>query len=153
MDYQHLQTPYHTILFEKLLLFVDLCTHHRPYHVENKPCLFRFGRCIWVSSVSLNFYILSLIFVNGPQALCVNTGCIICISGMNVSPANKKLPIITFVLYILSKNYQTIMVSCSKRFCLIPYWMNSLLASCSLRNLVFFYCTMQSSPKVLFSHY
>ena len=43
------------------------------------------------SPVSLKFCILSLIFVNGPQALYINPGCLKWISGINISPVNKKL--------------------------------------------------------------
>ena len=40
------------------------------------------------SPVSLNF-ILSFFLVNGPQALYVNVGCLKCICGIHLSPANK----------------------------------------------------------------
>ena len=48
---------------------------------------------------SLNFCILSLLFVNGPQALYVNPYSLKCISGINISPVNKTLFTISFVLY------------------------------------------------------
>ena len=34
---------------------------------------------------------MSLFSVNGPKALYVNPGCVKCISGINLSPANKSL--------------------------------------------------------------
>ena len=48
--------------------------------------------------VSLCFCILSLFFVNDSQALYVNSGCLKCISGINLSAANKKLLAISFIL-------------------------------------------------------
>ena len=50
---------------------------------------------------SLNFYILSLLLLNGPQAFYVNPGYLKCIFGINVSPANKKLLIISFIWYLV----------------------------------------------------
>ena len=55
------------------------------------------------SPVSLNFWILSLFFVNGQQALYVNLGCLKYISGINLSPANKNLINILFNLYPKTK--------------------------------------------------
>ena len=49
--------------------------------------------------VYLNFFILSLFLVNGPEILYANPGCLKCISGMTLSPANKSLFIIAFILY------------------------------------------------------
>ena len=43
------------------------------------------------SPVSSNFFILSLFFINGPQALYVKSACLKCILGTNLSHANKKL--------------------------------------------------------------
>ena len=43
------------------------------------------------SPVSLNFYTPYFFIVNGPQALYVNPGCLKCVSGMNLSLANKSL--------------------------------------------------------------
>ena len=37
-----------------------------------------------------------MFFVNGPQALYVNPGCLKCISCLNLSPANKNLCAISF---------------------------------------------------------
>ena len=53
------------------------------------------------SSVSLSFWILSFFFVNGPQALYVNQGCLKCISGINLSPVYKNLLTISFILYLV----------------------------------------------------
>ena len=43
------------------------------------------------SLVSLNFCILYLFLVKGPQTLYVNSGCVKCISGMILSPADKNI--------------------------------------------------------------
>ena len=51
-------------------------------------------------SLSLNFCILYLFFVNDPQALYVNPGCLKCISGINLSSAYKNLLNISFILYL-----------------------------------------------------
>ena len=53
------------------------------------------------SPVSLNFYILSLFFVNGPQALYINPVCLKCSSGMDLSSVNKELFTISFILYLV----------------------------------------------------
>ena len=45
----------------------------------------------------LNFWILSLFFENGSQAQYVNSGCLKCISGIDLSPANKNLFKIHFI--------------------------------------------------------
>ena len=50
------------------------------------------------SPVSLFFYSF-LILVDGTQALHANPGCLTCISGINLYPANKNLFIIFFILY------------------------------------------------------
>ena len=53
------------------------------------------------SPILLNFCILSLLFVNYlPQALYVNPGYLECISGINLSPANKNLLTISFILHL-----------------------------------------------------
>ena len=70
-----------------------------------------------------------------------------CISGKNLSPANKNLLIITFIFYILNK------ISLNGIFLkeiLTFNWLNSLFASCSLINLTFlqlqkFYTSSNSS--------
>ena len=53
------------------------------------------------SPVSLKFFIRSLFLVNGPQALHVYPGCLKCISGINLPPANKNLLTISFILYLI----------------------------------------------------
>ena len=55
------------------------------------------------SPVSLIYFILSLILVTGPQDLYGNQGCLKCISGINLSPANKNVFII-FIHFIPSIN-------------------------------------------------
>ena len=63
--------------------------------------------------------------MNGPQALYVNPGCLKCISGINLSPANKNLFIISFTLYFENKR------SCNKgiqlKGVLIPKLLNNPL--------------------------
>ena len=68
------------------------------------PCrkqlyLIRFDKYIMNLLDFLDFFILSLFLVNERQALYVNPGCLKCISGINLSAANKKLFIIEFILY------------------------------------------------------
>ena len=70
-----------------------------PYHVENKFYLIRFDKYILNHLFSLIPFILSLFLVNGPQGLYVNPGFLKCISSINLSPANKNLFIISFILY------------------------------------------------------
>ena len=52
------------------------------------------------SPVSLNFWILSLFFVNGPEVLCVKSGCIKRMLSLNLSPSNKNLSTISFISHI-----------------------------------------------------
>ena len=52
------------------------------------------------SPVSLNIWIISLFFVNGLEALYVNPVYLKYISGINLSPANKKLLTVSFILYL-----------------------------------------------------
>ena len=49
--------------------------------------------------VSLNVFIISLFLVNGLQSLYVNTVCLRCIFGKNLSLINKNLFLVLFVLY------------------------------------------------------
>ena len=65
-------------------------------------CSFRFFN-FFESPVSLNFSIFSLFLVNDPQALQGNPGCRKCILGIILSPANKKLFTISFILYLRNK--------------------------------------------------
>ena len=59
------------------------------------------------SPISLNFCILSLLFVNDPQALYINPdlsseeGCLKYTSGINLSSANKNLLAISLILYLV----------------------------------------------------
>ena len=48
-----------------------------------------------------NFCILSLFFVNEPEALYLNPGYLKSTSGINLSPANKILLTISFPLYLV----------------------------------------------------
>ena len=47
-----------------------------------------------------NFFNVFFVFVNVPHGLYVNMGCLECISGMDLSPTNKKLFILLFILFI-----------------------------------------------------
>ena len=59
------------------------------------------------SPVSLNFYTISLFFVNCPQALYVNPdlpsagSCLTCFQGIDVSPVHKTFFTISFILYLV----------------------------------------------------
>ena len=53
------------------------------------------------SLVSLNFWILSLFFVNGAQVLYVTPECLKCFSGIYLPPANQNLFTISFILYLV----------------------------------------------------
>ena len=55
-------TPLETVL-------TVLCTYYKPNHVEMKVLLSSFWYMHPVSPISLNFCILYLFFINGPQAL------------------------------------------------------------------------------------
>ena len=52
-------------------------------------------------SLNLNFWILCLLFINGPQALYVNSDCFKCVSGINLSPANNNLLFLFYLFYTL----------------------------------------------------
>ena len=88
------------------------------------------------------FVSFSLFFMNIPQALYVNPsylsfGCLSspCILGMNLSPANKNLFIILFILYSQNKIESNIGIWLKDVFILVP--LNNPLASCSLINFYF----------------
>ena len=105
--------------------------------------------------VSLNFWILFLLFVNCPQVLHVNLGCLKCISGINLSPPNKKLFPISFILYLvltclmLLKQKRTYWRNLKDVF--IPKIHNNPLNSCCLINFDFFYYhTLHILIKALF---
>ena len=106
-----------------------------PYHVEKKLYLIRFDKYIFESHVPLDFWILSLLLVNGTQALKVNPGHLKCISGISLFPANKNLFIILFILYLWNK------IGPSKGIWLkgvfIPKLLSNPLASYSWINLDF----------------
>ena len=53
------------------------------------------------SAVFLNFFFLPLLFINVQQALYGHPGCLKCISSINLSPANKNLLTISFILYLV----------------------------------------------------
>ena len=82
-------------------------------------------------------FILSLHFANGLKALFVNPGYLKCISGINLSPANKNMFTISFILYllltclILSKQKGAFSLILLKGF-FIPKLLNNPLASCCL---------------------
>ena len=89
-----LKMPYHAILCQKPFFLVDLCMQHKPYW------FFCFFFCEW------------------------STGCLIWISGMNLSQAITTCKLLHsfsttssyYIHYILRTLYQAIMVSCSKEF-------------------------------------
>ena len=54
-----------------------------------------------LSPVSLFFKILSPFIVNVPEALDMSLGCLKCIPSMNLSPTNKNVFIISFILYLV----------------------------------------------------
>ena len=54
--------------------------------------------------VSVDYWFLSRCLVNDPKALRVNTGCFKCNSGINLSPVNKNLLIILFILNFITAN-------------------------------------------------
>ena len=74
--------------------------------------------------------------MNGPQALFVNPGCFKCIAGTNLSPANKSLFTIAFILYFWNK---VLIIGKSLRIgTFVPVnLLNTPLDSCSLINFDF----------------
>ena len=85
----------------------------------------------WVSCF-FKFFIRSLFLVNGPQALYVNPGYLKCISGINLSPANKNVFTISF------KTKKDLTKEFDLKVILIPRILNNPLGSFSLRNSKFF---------------
>ena len=89
----------------------------------------------WISCF-FKFFILSLFLENSPYALHVNLGCFKFISGINLSPANNSLFIISFILYFQNKVFikgKSLRISIFTPFQLLNY----PLVSCSLRNFEF----------------
>ena len=91
----------------------------------------------WISS-SFNLFILSLVLVNDPQALCVNSTCLKCISDLNAFKCiatNEKWFTISVSSYLWNE------ISSNSRILLkgvpIPKLLNIPLASCFLINLYF----------------
>ena len=70
----------------------------------------------FVSPVFLNFWVLSLFLVNGPQALYVNPGYLKGISGINLSPASKNLLIKSFFFYVIKIGYLDFLVLYTTNF-------------------------------------
>ena len=68
---------------------VELMANHR--RCVHWDYLVHFGK--------FNFCILSLLLGNGVETLWVNPGCLKCISGVHLSPDNKNLFTILFILY------------------------------------------------------
>lgn len=89
-----------------------------------------------VSPVYLKFCIPVLFFVNGQQPLYENSGCLICICGMKLSPAKKNVLIMFFIFTHLNKKSPNNGILLIK--VLILNWLDNPLASCSLINLDFF---------------
>ena len=61
-----------------------------PDRIGSKLHLVRFDKYNLNLLLFFKFFILPLFLVNGPEALYVNPGCLKCISGMNISPAEKE---------------------------------------------------------------
>ena len=79
------------------------------------------------------FCIFLLLFANGPQAQYLNPGCLRCISGMNLSPANK-------ILLITALIFQQKISANNGTLCkgdLIPNRLNNPPASSSIMSLYF----------------
>ena len=86
------------ILYRKLLFFVvDFKNLHKPYHVETKLYLVHFDKYFLNLLFFFFGFLYSFCLVNGRQALYVNPSYLKCISGMNLSPANENLFIISFI--------------------------------------------------------
>ena len=67
------QAPgHHSMLFPKLFS-VDICTHHVPYCVENRPCPVCYDRYIRCLQSLWIFWYSFFVFVNGWQALYLNS--------------------------------------------------------------------------------
>ena len=110
---------------------------------------------IWWLSCFFNF-ILSLFFVNSPQPLDVKPGCLKCISDMNLSPANKKLLTISFILYWLVNTSKTIEDQLKEFYWNISLFLNYLiiLLVLAVQNiLIFYYRTLHILIKALFFRY
>ena len=77
--------------------------------------------------------------MNAPQTLYVNPSCLKCISGTNLSPANKNLFTITFTLQFFKKIFaiaKSLRISTFNHYFPANLFNNSL-ASCSLINIDF----------------
>ena len=101
----------------------------------------------WISYFLIFLYSL-FVFVNGPQAWYVNPDCLKCISGKSLSPANKKLFTISFILYYWHKRGPTKAISLKAVF--IPKLPNNPLASSSLINFDLLFHSRCILIKVLF---
>ena len=90
-----------------------------------------------MSWISCCFKLLHLLFVFSLwfTALSENLGCLKCISGMNLSHANKTLLTISFILCLQNKRRPTKVILL--KFVCIPKLLSNPLASCSLRSLDF----------------
>ena len=93
-------------------------------------------------SCFFKFFYSLFFFVNGPQALYVNLGCLKFISGINLFHANKNLFTISFILnlvltcLVLLKEMEPTKGILLKGV-FIPKLLNNPLASCSLINFDF----------------
>ena len=134
-------------LYQKLFFLLNLKNLHQPYHAEKKLYLTHFCKYILHLLFFFNFWILSLSSVNGPQTLSVNPGCFKCISGINLSPANKNV-------FTVSLSFLYGQQSCTEWNCIqnkislyndallngivIPKSINSPFASCFFNKSWFF---------------
>ena len=96
----------------------------------------------------LVYFLFCFLALNSPQALCINPGCLKCISGMNLSLVNKNLMIILFIFIPLKQNISQLW-SYSKEF-----WQLSQQSAClSLFEKSFSCCALQDFIKALIYHY
>ena len=101
-----------------------------------------------VSLASCFFIGLYCFLVSNKWSTSGNPGCFKRISGINLTPANQNLFIISFILYIQSKIEPCIGILSKPSF--IPNLLSSPLASCSLINLDFYYYTSHMLINALF---
>ena len=65
-----------SISCRKLFFRINLCTHHKPYHVKNTHCPMDFDRYIWCFRFLWNFIFFLCFLWTGSEALYVNCHCL-----------------------------------------------------------------------------
>ena len=100
----------HCVLcYQNRFIWVDLCTHHEPHHLESNPCLVFSDRYIYRESLLfLLIFVFILCFCRWSTST-IHKSQLPPISGMNLSPAHKNLFTITFILNI----YKQLLPVCS----------------------------------------